>query len=224
MALSAFFKEAVTLVPAALSYMQATRKTGAEKRQAEAIAQQQATIQQALDPNSEVFKRQASIEQAALDRSYAKSIAELVRTQRRQLGMGRSPLLDPERADEQLSRLANEGYMTNAQQAQLNARDAIVGMANSQGAAASAYGQMVPQQQARLQARGNMMGEAATGIVGALQRYWDNQNGPRIQQATPDPNQTENRRVGGYNMADTPILQKLQRGVSRGNQGGSMLG
>lgn len=228
MALSGFLTEAVRLIPTAVAALTANRKTSAERRQQELLAQQQDIIRQAYDPNSELNRQQVAIENANATRGVARTIEELTRQQRRNIGMGRNPLFDNERADEILNRFQQTEAANAAGLAPERARNTILGMAQNYGGVANTYGGMIQNQANRQNTRSAVLTDLSKGVVDTILNRYGNQ-APSIQQAMPDQKATQgqaisqeelDRRMGGQNMASRAFSQMFQRSVPRMNQGG----
>lgn len=152
MALSEILKQALPFIPTlvgAITARQTLKPTEAENTQANLLRQQLAYQQAAADPNSPLMKRYQAAENDRLNRNYAKSIQGLLDQHRRQVKLGRTPLFDQERGDEQIWRAGQMGYTENADTARDNARQTILGLATGAGNGATGVGSMVPQQQAR---------------------------------------------------------------------------
>lgn len=142
----------LSLVPAVASLYGAyksSQPTAAEKAQDQALANQQYYQQQLADPNSTLMQGYTNANKDLLDRQFAGSINDLVNQNRRQTAMGRQPLFDPERGDQQILRAQSIGFQQNADQARENARRTITDLASGSGQLATGYGNTVANAQKR---------------------------------------------------------------------------
>lgn len=234
MALSAILKEGLRFVPAVVQAFTSNRKTSAERRQQELLNQQLDLQRQAFDPSSPLYQQQLAIEGANSQRNIARMVEEVTRNQRRNVMMGRNPLFDPERSDEILNRFQNTEAANAAAMAPERARANILDMARGIGNSATAIGGMAQQQSARQGGRSAQMTRLAEELFNPatgrsiVDMFVNRNQQPKIQQASPTPVQAGNvmmeqemqRRMGGMNMANLPIMQGFQRGASRPFQGG----
>lgn len=243
MALSNFWSEAVQLAPSILPLFTGNQKTKAQKQQEESIARQQQLISDAYNPNSAIYKQQVAVDEAGRRADYAKSIQELMAASRKNTYMGRNPLLDPERADEILSRLEQQGYTNAARDARINATNTILGMANAQGNIGSQYANMVPSEQTRYNNRGAQINVIADMLSKRILNrtspdasmpkpqdiIWNTprQQGRVVMSEQPPP-RSEGQvifdslmsRSGGQNSANTLFNQLSQYNGTRSNRGG----
>jgi hypothetical protein len=237
MALSAILTEGIKYVPALVQAFTSNRKTSGERRQQELLNQQLDLQRQAFDPNSQLYKQQLAIENANSSRNIASMVQAVTQNQRRNLAMGRNPLFDNERADEVLSRFQNSEVANAAAEAPSRARQNILDMASGVGTSANAMGSMAQRQADRMGGRSAQLTRVAEelfnpasgrSIIDVISGR-GGQPQQTIQQAAPTPKNTvgntmmedeAQRRMGGMNMANLPIMQGLQRGSTRQFQGG----
>lgn len=242
MALETILREAARFVPTAVQFYTANRKTPAERQQEALLAQQRDIMNQAYDQNSPLMQQQIAIEQANANRGVARTIEEMTRIQRRNMMMGRNPLIDNERADEFFNRYQQTGAQAAAENAPNVARQRIIDMANSRGSMAGTLSGTAQNQRTRME----NMGNAITGLTDLAfnptggrrsivdviaDRFGNRNNTPTIQQATPTQNtqgqltalEEVNRIMGtgGMNAGSMPVAQNWQRGVARPFQGGA---
>jgi hypothetical protein len=230
MALNEFLTEAIRMAPTAVAAFTANRKTSAERRQQELLNQQLDLQRQAFDPSSPLYQQQLAIENANSGRNIARTIEEMTRQQRRNVGMGRNPLIDNERADEVMNRLQQTEAANAAAAAPERARRNILTMAENMGNTANTFGGMIQNQAQRQNTRASVLTDLSKGVADSIINRWGFKEPaqPAIQQATPTPNTAANtmtqemiqRRQGGMNMANLPIMQNMQRSASRPFQGG----
>jgi hypothetical protein len=207
---------AIQAAPGIISAITGNRTTKAEKQQQRLLQQQQDLINAAYNPDSSIYKQQLGIETGNIARDYAGAIEELTRNQRRNNNMGRTGLLDNERADEVLSRLANQGYVQANQQGRTNARNSILGYANSMGGAAGQYANMIEPQAERIKNRSSILsslGQLGVDIYGASQN-------PSAGQTIANIYRDTNSGFGGQNFANQGYNQNTQLAVPRLNVGG----
>lgn len=218
MALNAIFKEALQYVPTLVSAVTQNRETGAEKQQRAMIAQRDAILRAAYDPSSEMFKQQYGIESGNIARDWSRTIEELSRQQRRAGTNGRTALLDNERADEILSRLANEGSVDAATRGRQGAQHNLVGMADSMGGAIQDYGNLATSQKERQGARSNMLAQVADKAIGSiLDRYGTPKS--TAGRTIADIYRDTNAGMGGQNRANQQYEQSSQLLVPRYQRG-----
>lgn len=218
--------------PALVSAFTQNKKTPAEKQQEALLAQQQAAmaqqadlVRQSSDPNSALYKQQYGIETGNVARDYAQSIEELVRNQRRNNNMGRTGLLDNERADEVLSRLTDQGVVQANQTGRQAAQNDILKMADQTGAVASGYGNlassyggMVGGQATRNQNNSSILSSLTQAGVDAItKRAQASQSQGRT---IADIYRDMNAGTGGQNPANQSYNQDAQMAVPRLNTGG----
>lgn len=142
----------LSLVPTVASLYGAyksSQPTAAEKAQSQELANQQYYQQQLADPNSTLMQAYTSSNKDMLDRQFAGSINDLVNNNRRLTSMGRTPLFDPERGDQQILRAQEMGYQQNADTARQQAGQTIAGLASGSGSLATGYGNTVANAQKR---------------------------------------------------------------------------
>lgn len=216
MALPDIFMEAVKYAPALVSAFTQNRETGAEKQQRALLAQRQDYIRQASDPNSPLYQSQLGIETGNIQRDYAKAIEEITRNQRRGMNMGRTSLLDPERADETLSRLTNEGYVQAGLTGRKLARDNILNMADSAGRAAQGYNSLVGPQAERIKNRSSILTNLAQAGVDWIGSQSETQDAGRT---IADIFRDRNAGMGGQNEANQKYNQSAQLMVPRYQRG-----
>lgn len=89
------------------------------------------------DQNDPLFQQIYGDERGAIQQDLAGAIAELVRQNRKQNTLGRTPLFNPERGGEQVFRQLTQGY-TGAQENARNRAREIIGV--GQSGLANAYG------------------------------------------------------------------------------------
>jgi len=204
--------------PALVSAFTQNKTTAAEKQQRKLLEQQAQLIRDSADPNSDIYKQQYGIETGNVARDYAKSIEEIVRTQRRNNNMGRTGLIDNERADETLSRLTNEGMVQANQQGRVNARNSILGMANSAGSLADSYGGLIDTQSQRGQNRSSILSSLTqSGVDAIASRNAASQSQGRT---IADIYRDMNAGAGGQNPANMAYNQSAQMAIPRLNAGG----
>lgn len=186
MGLNAILQAAIPFIPTlvgALGARQTLKPTEAEQSQLELLRQRQAYEAAAADPNSALMKQYTQAEDSRLNRNFSQSIQGLLEAQRRQTKLGRTPLFDAERGDEQIWRAGQKAYADNADVARDNARQTILGLATGAGTSASSYGGLVGGQQQRAQGQAQYAtGLAQTG-TDILQRILKSQQQPQATTA-----------------------------------------
>lgn len=186
------FLSLIPTVASAYAAYKSSQPTAAERAQTQSLADQR-TYQQALaDPNSALMKSYASSNRDMLDRDFAASIQTLINQNRRQTLLGRQPLFDPERGDQQILRAQNLGFEQNADRARQMATQTLQGLASGSGSLASGYGNTVGNAQKRQTQQNYLLPNLATAgasIYDALKR--------QPQQA--DPGALLSPRVAGGN-------------------------
>lgn len=197
----------LTLVPTVASLYSAyksSQPTAAEQAQAQALANQQYYQQQEADPNSTLMQGYTNANKDMLDRQFAGTINDLVNANRRQTLLGRQPLFDPERGDQQILRAQNLGFQQNADIARQQAGQTIAGLASGSGSLASGYGNTVANAQKR-QTQQNYLpvneANAGTSILSSLfNKPQPTAAAPAAQGATPaaTPEFQSPRFSGGY--------------------------
>lgn len=187
----------LSLVPAVASLYGAyksSQPTAAEKSQEQALANQQYYQQQLADPNSTLMQQYAASNRDLLDRQFAGSINDLVNQNRRLTGLGRTPLFDPERGDQQILRAQQLGFQQNADTARQQAGQTIAGLASGSGSLASGYGNTVANAQKRQTQQNLFPTAAAQGGASILQSLF---NKPQQAAPTPSPDTLMSPRYAG---------------------------
>lgn len=167
------FLSLIPTVAAAYSALKSSKPTAAENAQMQELANERYYQQQAADPNSQLMKAYANANRDQLDREYAGSITDLINQNRRQTALGRQPLFDPERGDQQIYRAQQLGYQANADKARAMAQQTIAGLAQGSGNLASGYGGTVANAQKRQTQQSYLpvnLANAGTSIFDAIQR------------------------------------------------------
>lgn len=180
------FLQLIPTVAAAYGAYKASQPTKAEGMQAQQLANQQYYQEQLADPNSQLMTAYANSERDRLDRTYAGSINDLITQNRRQTNMGRTPLFDAERGDQQIYRAQQLGYQQNADKSKELARQTISGLATGAGTSATGYGNAVANQQKRQTQEAYLpvnMANAGVSIYDAIRKQGGIQS-PRLAGAS----------------------------------------
>jgi hypothetical protein len=101
----------------------ANKPTGAER-----IAEKYYSA--AADPESDLMRRYAAAEESRLNRDFSTRLQQLISQNRRQTSMGRTPLFDPETADQSLYRAGALYGAEAGDTARSNARSSLQGIAD----------------------------------------------------------------------------------------------
>lgn len=117
---------ALPYIPTVISALSANRAN--KPTQAERISSQYYTA--AADPNSDLMRRYAQAEEAGLNRDFAQRINQLLNENRRQTRLGRTPMFDPETADQSLWRAGARYGAEAGDTARSNARRNLLGIAD----------------------------------------------------------------------------------------------
>lgn len=189
----------LSLIPTVASLYSAykgSQPTAAEQAQSQQLANEQYYQQQLADPNSTLMQGYTNANKDLLDRQFAGSINDLVNQNRRLTAMGRTPLFDPERGDQQILRAQNLGFQQNADTARQQAGTTIQGLATGAGSLATGYGTTVANAQKRQTQQNLFPTAAAQGGSSILQSLF---NKPQQPVATVDPNTMTSPRYAGQN-------------------------
>ena len=108
-------------------------QTAAEKKQLQAIANQERLLKAITDPDDVILRNVAAAEEKLMRQEAARQLQNIMRASRRQQAMGRTTFFDPERRDEAASAFATQMAQRAAPRARASALDRILQAATGMG-------------------------------------------------------------------------------------------